>query len=139
MLELNKNDTERLLMIEEMIKNGKVYEEQKDKKENFYIGKLKRRECTKEKFMKAFNPKLSWKAIAKKLGISQQNCINFAKKYIGHGQDYRKPRVGLKATDDQIISAFEEYPNKKIATIARELNMNWNAVSKRAKKLNLIQ
>ena len=127
---------ERALMIEEMIERGEVYEGYKDH-EKVQATKEYRHHCTKEKFMSVYSPEVSWKIMAQKLGMSESACINFGKKYLAD-QGYKKRLIFRKVLDEQIVMAFKGYPNKKLISIAKELNVHPSSLIPRARKLGLM-
>jgi len=127
-------DDERVLMIEEMIERGEVYDGYKNDI-RISCGKQNRRRttCTKEKFMIAYSPELSWRVIAERLGISKSFCLKLSHEYL----DYRRPSVWVKATDEQIIQAFKDHPGGTLTTIAEKLNITPSSLLARARKLKL--
>jgi hypothetical protein len=130
---------ERILMIEEMIERGEVYDGYRDDEKVFYSKRNKKYECTREEFMSAYDPQLTWIAIAQKLGVSQSACINFGRQYLTCNEGRKKkPNYARKVTDDQVIAAFKGYPNKRMSAIAEELKIKWTSLYYRARKLKLI-
>jgi len=127
---------ERALMIEKMIERGEVYEGHKDH-EKVQATKENRHHCTKERFMSVYSPEVSWKVMAQKLGMSESTCINFGKKYLAD-QGYKKRLIFRKVLDEQIVMAFKGYPNKKLISIAKELNVHPSSLIPRARKLGLM-
>jgi hypothetical protein len=137
MMHKEMTDDERVLMIEEMIERGEVYHGYRDDEKVFYSKRNKKYECTREEFMSAYDPQLTWIAIAQKLGMSESTCINFGKKYLAD-QGYKKRLIFRKVLDEQIVVAFKGYPSKKLISIARELNMHPSSLIPRARKLGLM-
>ncbi len=132
-------DDERVLMIEEMIERGEVYHGYRDDEKVFYSKRNKKYECTREEFMSAYDPQLTWIAIAQKLGMSQSACIKFGRQYLtGHEGCKKKPNCARKVTDEQVVEAFKGYPTKRMSAIAKDLKIEWPSLYYRARKLNLI-
>ena len=133
------DDLQRTLMIEEMIARGAIFQGYKDTQKVVY-GKQNKKcsKCTKEIFMTVYSPELSWEVMAKRLQISKSGCIKLGKAYLGYAEGYKKPSLGQKVTDEQVIEAFKEYPIKKMPTIAKELKIHKTTLLYRARKLNLI-
>jgi len=139
MMHKEMTDDERVLMIEEMIERGEVYDGYRDDEKVFYSKRNKKYECSKEEFMSAYDPQLTWIAIAQKLGMSQSACIKFGRQYLTCDEGRKKkPNCARKVTDEQVIAAFKGYPNKRMSTIALELKIEWPSLYYRARKLKLI-
>jgi hypothetical protein len=114
---------ERILMIEQMIERGEVYDGYRDDEKVFYSKRNKKYECTREEFMSAYDPQLTWIAIAQKLGVSQSACINFGRQYLTCNEGRKKK---------------PNYANKRMSAIAEELKIKWTSLYYRARKLKLI-
>jgi hypothetical protein len=127
---------ERILMIEDMIERGEVYHGYKDD-EKVHAKKENRHHCSKEKFMSVYSPDLSWKTMAQRLEMSESACISLGKKYLVD-QGYKKRLIFRKVSDEQIVDAFKDYPDKKLISIARELNIHPSSLIPRARRLRLM-